>query len=146
MLQNNSHFATMQSNRSTTHNPLSKSFSAHWGSEMGFTKHALFLPSEPSSSFANKSATPNNPHGMGVFFVVCVAFPPSPEMLKCKAGMWDAVGGAWSCMGRQWGAGGGLPITHKDERTGKALEKLLHWQPAAFPPPFCILERFCERQ
>lgn len=85
-------------------------------------------------------------HTGWVFFVVCVAFPPSPEMLKCKAGMWDAVGGAWSCMGRQWGAGGGLPITHKDERTGKALEKLLHWQPAAFPPPFCILERFCERQ
>lgn len=48
-------------------------------------------------------------------------------MLKCKAGMWDAVGGACSCMGRQWGAGGGLPITRKDERTGKALEKLLHW-------------------
>lgn len=71
---------------------------------MGFTKHALFLPSEPPSSFANRAVTPNNPHGdVVVFFVcvVCVAFPPSPEMLKCKAGMQDAVGEAWSWMRRQ---------------------------------------------
>lgn len=140
MLQNNSHFATMQSNRSTTHNPLSKSFSAHWGSEMGFTKHALFLPSEPPSSFANRAVTPNNPHRDGVFFVVCIAFPLSLEMLKCKFGIWDAVGEAWSHMGRQWGAGGGLSITHKDVRMGKPLEMVLHLQLAAFPPPFLVLE------
>lgn len=76
---------------------------------MGFTKHALFLPSEPPSSFANRSATANNPHGDG-FFVICVAFLPSPEMLQCKAGMWDAVGG----LGAAWGGSEGLqgPFHH----------------------------------
>lgn len=67
--------------------------------------------------------------------MVCVALPASPEMLQCKAGMWDAVGEAWSWMG----AGGGFSITHKDERMGKALKKLLHLQPAAFSPPFFYL-------
>lgn len=131
MLQNNSHFATMQSNRSTTHNPLSKSFSAHWGSEMGFTKHALFLPSEPPSSFANRAVTPNNPHGDGFFLFFCGLCCFSSLSGDAEVQGWD-VGHCWRGLELHGKVRGGvLSITYKDERMGKALEKLLHLQQAA---------------
>lgn len=60
MLQNNSHFATMQSNRSTTHNPLSNTFAAQWQSEIGFAKHPLLYPENSQAHLQTDLYTQNS--------------------------------------------------------------------------------------